>query len=239
MELYPAIDIRAGQVVRMPRDAPHTETVYHQDPFAVAAGYVEAGARWVHVVDLDRAFGLGNQATLVAALVKRLPIPVQVGGGLVTPDAVEEMRDFGVQRVVLGSAAAAEPRALAELADQFAEDCLALAIDIEDGAIWTRGGGPPAGMVPRALCLCARDAGIRTIVVTDLGREGALAGANVTQAAVLARGTGVDVILSGGIGGLDDLVRIRDAGLAGAVVGRALFEGRFTLGEALACCSPS
>jgi phosphoribosylformimino-5-aminoimidazole carboxamide ribotide isomerase len=221
----------------MPRAGPSAEHVYHPDPFAVADGYLRAGARWVHVVDLDRAFGWGEQSALIAALVRRLPIPVQVGGGLATAALVAEMRDLGVQRVVLGATAASDQRSLAELADQFAADSLALAIDVKNGAVWTRNGAAPAGMAPDQLAGRARGAGIATLVVTDLGREGALAGANVAQAAELARRSGCQVVVSGGVESLDDLRRIRDAGLAGAIVGRALFEGRFTVEEALSCCS--
>jgi phosphoribosylformimino-5-aminoimidazole carboxamide ribotide isomerase len=237
LDLFPAIDIRAGQVARASRDAALPVHVYHPDPFAVAEGYLQAGARWVHVVDLDRAYGLGDQTALVSALVKRLPIPVQVGGGLAGVEEIERMRDLGVQRVVLGSRAAADVRGLTELTDQFAEASLALAVDIRDGVIWVRDGSPPAGERPLELARRAHAGGITTLVVTDLSREGALAGANVGQAEALAREAGVEVIVSGGIAQLDDLRRLRDAGLAGAVVGRALYEKRFTLEEALACCS--
>lgn len=239
MEIFPAIDVRAGRVVRMPRGDPSREKLYHPDPLAVADGYVAAGARWVHVVDLDRAFGFGDQTALVAALVKRLPIPVQVGGGLWTADQATAMRDCGVQRVVLGARAAASPDLLRELADLFSEDWLALAIDVKDGRAWSRDWVDASTLSPEALARRALAAGIRTVAYTDLSREGALSGADVEGAAALARAARVEVIVSGGVSSLADLVRVRDAGLAGAIIGRALFEGRFTLQEALACSSGS
>lgn len=239
MELYPAIDIRAGRVVRMSRSDATRQTLYHHDPFAVADQYLEAGARWVHVVDLDRAFGLGDQTPLVAALVKRLPIPVQAGGGLRTADDALRMRDLGVHRAVLGCRAAESEDGLRETADFFSEDFLAIAVDVRAGVLWARDWPEAAAVAPLALARRARAAGLTVAVHTDLSREGSLLGPNVEDAAALARETGMETVVSGGIGSLDDLARIRASGLSGAVVGRALFEGRFTLREALVCSSPS
>ncbi len=239
MELYPAIDIHQGRVVRASRRDLGRATLYHPDPAAAAERFVAAGARWIHVVDLDRAFGVGDQTPLVAALVKRLPVPVQVGGGLWTADAVAEMRDVGVQRVLLGTQAVADAGALAELVDQFATESLGLSLDLDQGRVWARHWDGAAAVSPGEVAARARAAGIELLVVTDLAREGALGGANVTDAAALGRSAGVDVVVSGGVNGLGDLVRIRDAGLAGAIVGRALFEGLIGIEEALACSSPS
>jgi phosphoribosylformimino-5-aminoimidazole carboxamide ribotide isomerase len=237
MDLYPAIDIHHGQVVRASRADLSSATVYDHDPFAVADRFVAAGARWVHVVDLDRAFGVGDQTALVAALVKRLPVPVQVGGGMWTADAVAEQRDVGVQRILLGARAVANGAALAELVDQFAEQCLGLALDVQDGRVWARNWPEAAQWRPEAVAGRARDAGIRLLAVTELGHEGRLGGADVAGATALARATGMDVVVSGGVNSLADLERLRSGGLAGAIVGRALFEHAFTLEEALACLS--
>ncbi len=237
MEIFPAIDIHRGQVVRASRSDLSRATLYDPDPLAVADRFAAAGARWVHVVDLDRAFGVGDQTTLVATLVKRLDIPVQVGGGPSTADEVAELRDCGVQRILLGSRAAADEATLAELADQFAADCLGLAIDVQDGRVWSRNWPEASQWTPAGLAQRAKQAGIETLVVTELGHEGKLKGSDVDGAAALARESGMDVIVSGGVDGLDDLLRIEAAGLAGAIVGRALFEKRFTLQEALACLS--
>lgn len=239
MDLYPAIDIHAGQVVRASRTNLASATVYHPDPFACAAEFAAAGAQWVHIVDLDRAFGAGDQTTLVAALVKRLDVPVQVGGGLWTPDDVAEMRDCGVQRILLGARAAERPETLAELVDQFAADSVGLALDVQDGRVWSRNWDGAHEFTPLQVALRARDAGVGVLALTELSREGALGGADIAGAAAMARETGMDVIVSGGVDGLPDLTRIRDAGLAGAIIGRALFERRFTLKEALACLSSS
>jgi phosphoribosylformimino-5-aminoimidazole carboxamide ribotide isomerase len=237
LELYPAIDIHHGQVVRASRTDLTSATVYHPDPFAVAEQFVAAGARWVHVVDLDRAFGVGDQTPLVAALVKRLPVPVQLGGGLWTADDVAELRDVGVQRILLGARAVADRATLAELVDQFAEECLGLALDVKDGRAWARNWPEASDWLPEDVAGRARDAGIRVLAVTELGHEGRLGGADVAGAAALAQATGMDVIVSGGVSSLADLERLQEGGMAGAIVGRALFERQFTLEEALVCLS--
>lgn len=239
MELYPAIDLHRGQVVRASRSRLDGATVYATDPFAVAERMVAAGARWVHVVDLDRAFGVGDQTPLVAALVRRLAVPVQAGGGMWSADAAAELRDVGVQRILLGARVLEDEASLAALVDQFAEDCLGVAIDVQDGRAWSRAWARAPEHTPRELAARAQAAGITTVALTELSREGRLGGADVEGAAALARDTGTAVIISGGVGSLDDLHRAEAAGLAGAIVGRALFEGRFTLEEALACLSSS
>ncbi len=239
MELYPAIDIHQGRVVRASRRDLGRVTLYHPDPFAAAEAFVAAGTRWLHLVDLDRAFGVGDQTALVASLVKRLPVPVQVGGGLWTAEAVAEMRDAGVQRVLLGTRAVADEQALADLTDQFATDSLGLTLDLEDGRVWARNWDGAQAMTPELVAARAAAAGITLLAVTDLAREGGLGGSNVDDAAALGRSAGLDVVVSGGVNGIADLERIRDAGLAGAIVGRALFDGRLTIEEALRCSSPS
>jgi phosphoribosylformimino-5-aminoimidazole carboxamide ribotide isomerase len=239
VEIFPAIDIRGGQVVRASRTDPAAAVVYNPDPYRVADGYAAAGARWVHVVDLDRAFGVGDQSALVAGLVKRLAIPVQLGGGLWRVADVMAMRDCGVQRVVLGVRALGDEPALRELVDCFSDDCLALAIDARNGMGWARDWPEAASRTAAELVGRAGDLGVHTVVYTDLAREGALLGPNVAAATAIAREADAQVIVSGGVTTLRDLAEIKGAGLAGAVVGRALSEQRFTLEEALACCSSS
>ena len=239
MDLFPAIDLRAGRVVRMRRGDPVSEFVYDPDPFAVARRWAEGGARWAHVIDLDRVFGFGEQTRLVGELARGGALRLQVGGGLDTPEQAAAVLACGAERVILRPAASSAPGGLAAFARRFAPARLALALDVHQGAVDLGGAaGAEVQSVPAAeLAREAAAAGIRTVVYTDLGREGALGGADVAGAAALARGAGVDVIVSGGVSTLEDLRAVRRAGLAGAVVGRALFEGRFTLREALECSS--
>ena len=238
MELYPAIDIRAGRVVRVRRGDPGSEIVYHPDPLAVAEACARDGARWIHVVDLDRVFGEGDQTAVIEELVRRVPVRWQAGGASSTAAEAERLFACGVARVVVRAPAGAA--ALEELARRCGGARLAVALDVA--------APPGAGVTPRevpaldhagavALARSARAAGIGAAVYTDLGLEGRLGGTDVAGAAALARASGLDVVVSGGVNSLEEITAIRDAGLAGAVVGRALFEGRFTLREALACCS--
>jgi len=237
VELYPAIDIRAGRVVRVRRGDPGSERLYHTDPLAVAEGYARDGARWIHVVDLDHVFGAGNQSALMADLVRRVPLRWQAGGGAATAEEAEALFACGISRVIMRPAGGAA--LLQDVARRCGGSRLALALDVA---------GPPAGAsqhAPRALdhagavalARAAASAGIGTVVYTDLALEGRLGGADVGGAAALASAAGVEVVVSGGIHSLEEISAIRAAGLAGAVVGRALYEGTFTLREALACSS--
>jgi len=239
MHLFPAIDVRAGRVVRMRRgDASHA-IEYAHDPLGLAERYARAGARWLHVVDLDRVFGLGRQDALVAELARRAgaAVSVQAGGGLTTADEAAAVLACGAARVLVRAAAGLGPGGFAVLARRCGAARLALALDARGGMV-DFGDGAGAGTLTAAeVARDAAAAGIRTIVFTDLAREGRLGGADVAGAAALAREAGVDVIVSGGVSALDEVTRIREAGLAGAVVGRALLEERFTLAEALACSS--
>ncbi|HXY19162.1 MAG TPA: HisA/HisF-related TIM barrel protein [Gemmatimonadales bacterium] len=235
MDLFPAIDLRAGRVVRMRRGDPGSELVYDPDPFAVARRYAEAGARWVHVIDLDRVFGFGEQTRLIAELARGAGLRVQAGGGVDTVEHAAAVLASGVERVIVRAAAGGGPGGLEAFARRLGAERLALAVDARGGLVELDGEGRTVSAV--GLARGAVRAGIRTVVYTDLGREGGLGGADVAGAAALSRDGGVAVIVSGGVSALEDLRAIRDAGLAGAVVGRALFEGRFSLREALACSS--
>jgi len=239
LDIYPAIDLHAGQVVRASRQDLHDFVRVAPDPFALAERLAAEGASWLHVVDLDRAFGVGDQTPVIAALVRRLAIPVQVTGGVRDADAVAGLRDVGVQRVLADALLAADTPVLAAVTDQFAPDSLGLALDVLDGRPWARRWDAAGDHTPASLARRAADAGLTLLALTDLAHEGGLAGADVDGAVALMRETGMDILVAGGVHGVADLHRIRDAGLAGAIVGRALHEGRFTLREALDCSSSS
>jgi len=234
VDLYPAIDVRAGRVVRMRRDDPHTEVAYPHDPVTLAERYAREGARWVHVVDLDRVFGLGDQGALLADLARRVAADVQAGGGVTTAATAGAVLDCGVRRVIVHPKAALAPGGLRAVAARCGGARLALALDVRRGLVELgEGTARPAADLARE----AVAAGIRIVVLTDLSREGRLGGADVASATRLARDAAVDVVVSGGVGSLEELSAMRDAGVSGVVVGRALLDGRFTLAEALACSS--
>ena len=234
MDLLPAIDLRHGRVVRLSQGEAARETVYGDDPVAVAQRFVAEGARWVHVVDLDRAFGEGDNSELVgrviAALVGRAR--VQVGGGLRTLDRIEQAIGLGASRVVIGTAAVREPELLTQALALAGTERIAVGIDARNGIIAIRGWRETAGEPARAVAERVVEQGVRTLVYTDVARDGMLQGPDLDGALAL-QALGAKVIASGGIASLDDLRGIREAGLAGAIVGRAIYEGRFTVGEAV------
>jgi phosphoribosylformimino-5-aminoimidazole carboxamide ribotide isomerase len=238
VEIYPAIDIRAGRVVRMRRGDPSSEIVYHRDPLAVAEAYARDGSRWIHVVDLDRVFGTGDQTALLEDLARRVPLRWQAGGGAATTAEVETLFACGMSRVIV-RAASRGGAGFEELARRCGGSRLAVALDVAartDAAARLHPDAlDHAGAV--ALAREAKAAGIGAVIYTDLGLEGRLGGTDVGGAAALAQAACVEVIVSGGIHTLEEISSISEAGLAGAVVGRALYEGRFTLREALGCSS--
>ena len=229
MELYPAVDIEGGRVARSRSAA---------DPLAAVRQFARDGARWVHVVDLDRAFGKGENRDLTRRLLAESAVRIQVGGGLTTDAAIAELLGWGATRVVIGTAAAVDPALVARLLARYGAERLAVGIDARDGRVAARGSDVTLALTPLELARRVRGEGARTVIYTDAARDGSLAGPDVDGAravAALGEGGGLDVIVSGGVASLDDLRRVREAGLAGAIVGRALHDGRFTVREALAC----
>lgn len=234
--VYPAIDLRRGRVVRLAQGDPERETVYGDDPAAVAERWLAAGATWLHVVNLDGAFGEGGQANLEAlrALLATGAL-IQFGGGLRSLPDVEAALEAGVARVVLGTAAVEAPDLVAEALARFGPDRVAVALDVRAGRVQVRGWVEDAGREPVDLAAELAGLGLRTVVHTDVARDGVSRGLNVEASKRLAEATGLEVIASGGVASLADIQAARKAGLAGVVVGRALYDGRFTLEEALRC----
>lgn len=240
MEIYPAVDLRGGRVVHVRLAGAGGPSVFGDDPAEAVARIAAAGARWMHLVDLDRAYGTGSNRDLVRALLQRRPpaaLAVQVGGALRTEGAVDELLAWGATRVVIGCAAAAlEPRLVERLVRRHGAAALAVAIDGTDGRVTPRGASVTVELPVSDLARRVHAAGIHTVVYTDVRRDGRLAGGDVAGAARLT-GNGLAVVVSGGIASLDDLRAARAAGLAGVLIGRALHEGRLTLSEALACAA--
>ena len=234
MELYPAVDVQGGRVVRLRQGEAWRATAYADDPVAVARQFARDGARWVHFVDLDRAFGKGDNRELARRFLSAAGVPVQVGGGLRTEEAIAEMLGWGATRVVIGTKAATDPALVERLLAQHGPERLAVGIDAKEGHVAVRGWTQVFDLTPLELAQRVLAQGARTVIYTDVARDGMLAGPDVAGARAIAA-LGLDTIASGGVASLADLQTIRAAGLAGAIVGRALYEGRFTLPEALRC----
>ncbi|MGH8983738.1 MAG: 1-(5-phosphoribosyl)-5-[(5-phosphoribosylamino)methylideneamino]imidazole-4-carboxamide isomerase [Acidimicrobiia bacterium] len=238
MELYPAIDLRGGRCVRLRQGDYATETVYDDDPVAVARRFAAAGARWIHVVDLDAA-RTGEPANLatVEAICAAVPCRVQAGGGVRTAAAAGALLASGVARVVVGTAAVETP----ELVDDLCvlhPGKVAVGLDARGRAVAVRGWKESAGADLVELAGRFDAAGAAALVVTEIGRDGTLEGPDVDQLAAVLGATGLPLIASGGVASLPDLAQLRDLwvdgrSLAGAIVGTALYEGRFTVEEAL------
>jgi phosphoribosylformimino-5-aminoimidazole carboxamide ribotide isomerase len=240
VELYPAIDIRSGRVVRLSQGEATRQTVYGEDPAAVAEAFVAAGARWIHVVDLDRAFEEGDNEAALRRVIQRVSgrAAIQAGGGFRTLELVRRGLDLGLSRVVVGTAAATEPDFLRALAADVPVERLVVGIDARDGKVAVRGWIETSSHTAVELARRAVGAGIHTLIYTDVARDGMLQGPDVSGALRL-QDEGAAVIVSGGVSSLADLQRAAEAGLSGAIVGRAIYEGRFDLPQALRAAAPS
>ena len=238
--LYPAIDLKGGQVVRLKRGEMDQATVYAEDPAAQAARFAAQGFGWVHVVDLDGAFaGRPANAAAVQAILAAIPgVPVQLGGGIRSMATVEAWLDHGVKRVILGSAALKDPD-FARAACKAFPGRVALGLDARDGFVATEGWAETSGITATDLALRYADAGAAAIIYTDIARDGMLTGVNVEQTAALARAVAIPVIASGGLAAVADIhaLRTAGAGIAGAILGRALYDGRVDPAAALAAAA--
>ena len=237
MILFPAIDLKAGQVVRLYRGAPQQATVYGSDPAAQAEAFAAAGFRWLHLVDLDGAFaGRPANAAAVETVLRRVSLPVQLGGGIRDLATIERWLALGVRRVILGTAAVRDP-ALVRTACKAHPGRIVVGVDARDGKVAVEGWAATSELTALELAQRFADAGVAALLFTDVGRDGALTGVNVEATAALARDSGLPVIASGGVAGLEDLRRLKAVaaqGIEGVVVGRALYEGRLEAAAALA-----
>ncbi len=240
--VFPAIDLRAGRVVRLAQGDPGRQTVYSDDPAKVARQWLAAGARWLHVVNLDGAFGerdTENRKALRAVLeattkVGNMP-RVQFGGGLRSLDDVEQAISMGVSRAILGTAAIEAPDLVATAVARFGPEKIVVGIDARDNQVRVRGWSKKTQIDPATLGKELYALGLRLIVYTNIARDGVGSGVDVAATQRLAEATGLRVIASGGVASLKDVERVRSARLSGVIIGRALYEGQIDLKEALEC----
>jgi phosphoribosylformimino-5-aminoimidazole carboxamide ribotide isomerase len=241
LTLYPAIDLKDGQCVRLRRGAMDQATVYSSDPAGQARAWQDAGFAWLHVVDLNGAFaGRPVNAAVVAAILAAVTIPVQLGGGIRDMAGIEAWLAAGVRRVILGSAAVKNPALVRQACRDF-PGRIAVGIDARDGKVTSEGWAETSSIDARDLALSLEDAGVAAIVYTDVARDGMLSGLNLQQTVALATSVTTPVIASGGVGGLSDLADLRRAAAGtrvdGVIVGRALYDGRVDPAAALALLS--
>ncbi len=238
MLLIPAIDLKDGKCVRLRQGRMDEETVFSDDPLGVATRWVEAGARRLHIVDLDGAVeGRPRNAQVIRSIAQRYPdIPIQVGGGIRDDEAIQAYLEQGVQYVILGTSAVAEPHFVADVCVEFPGHII-VGLDARDGKVAIEGWSKLSHHDVVDLAMRFEHDGVEAIVYTDISRDGMLSGLNIDSIVTLARSVVVPVIASGGIGGIEDvrsLCEVADEGIMGAIAGRALYEGALDFAEAQA-----
>ncbi|NCM96228.1 MAG: 1-(5-phosphoribosyl)-5-[(5-phosphoribosylamino)methylideneamino]imidazole-4-carboxamide isomerase, partial [Rhodobacterales bacterium] len=230
MILYPAIDLKDGQCVRLLRGDMAQATVFGHDPAAQAAKFQAAGCEWLHLVDLNGAFaGAPVNAAAVEAILARVTVPCQLGGGIRDMATIEAWLGRGLARVILGTVAVENPALVRQAARAF-PDRVAVGIDARQGLVATKGWATATDVQAADLARRFEDAGVAALIYTDIDRDGAMSGPNIDATAALARAVTIPVIASGGVSSLADLAALRATGvIAGAISGRALYDGTIDL----------
>jgi phosphoribosylformimino-5-aminoimidazole carboxamide ribotide isomerase len=234
--LFPAIDLKDGRCVRLRQGDMAQATVFNEDAAAQAAAFEAAGFEWLHVVDLNGAFaGRSVNAPAIRAILSAIKMPVQLGGGIRDFTGIESWLEAGVRRVILGTAAVRDPVLVKHAATVF-PGRVAVGIDARDGMVAVEGWAQASSLPATELARRFEDAGVAAIIFTDIARDGMLQGANIAATAALARAVSIPIIASGGVSGVEDIRLLIESGapIAGAVIGRALYDGRIDPAEALA-----
>jgi phosphoribosylformimino-5-aminoimidazole carboxamide ribotide isomerase len=234
MILYPAIDLKDGNAVRLVHGEMGSATVFNDDPAAQARAFVEAGCEWLHLVDLNGAFaGEPVNAAPVEAILAACPVPAQLGGGIRDLATIERWIDKGLARVILGTVAVENPALVREAARAFPGH-VAVGIDARAGKVATKGWAEETDVDATDLAKSFEDASVAAIIYTDILRDGAMKGPNIDATEALARAVSIPVIASGGVSSLADIIALRDTGvISGAISGRALYDGAIDLAAAL------
>jgi len=240
MILYPAIDLKNGQCVRLYKGDMNQDTVYNDDPAAQALDWARAGFSWLHVVDLDGAVnGAPANYDAVRKIIAAADIPVQLGGGIRTMSQIETWIEEGVSRIILGTAAVRDPDLVKKACYEF-PDQIAVGIDARQGMVAVEGWVESSDMQATELAKVFEDVGVSTIIYTDIDRDGTGEGVNMVSTIALAQSTNIPVIASGGVGSIEDVKLARDAaeyGVSGLIIGKALYDGRVTPADALKASS--
>ncbi len=234
MKLYPAIDIKDGRCVRLQQGRFDQVKVYSDSPAEIAALWESKGASFLHLVDLDGALkGRSANADCIRQIVQTVNIPTELGGGIRSLRDIEEVLDLGVYRAIIGTKAVEDPRMLREAVKQFGAEHIAVGIDAKNGLVAVNGWEQVSQVSAMDLALQMKEMGVQTIIYTDISRDGMLSGPNVDATKRLSDATGLDVVASGGVSCMEDLRRIHWAGIHGAIIGKALYEERVDLAEAV------
>jgi len=224
-----------GKIVRLTHGDPKTAKVYDQfgGPVETAKKWQADGAGKIHIIDLDAALGTGGNLSVISEIVENIDLPIQVGGGIRKVEAAEKLLKLGVSQVILGALAFSQPKAVTQIQREFGAESVIVALDNKDGKIMVAGWKTATGMGMKEALEKFAALGVKAFLVTSITRDGTLSGPDLDTLRKACQYAGVAIIAAGGIGGLEDLRALKRAGVAGAVIGKALYEGRFTLKEAL------
>ncbi|MCI8342413.1 MAG: 1-(5-phosphoribosyl)-5-[(5-phosphoribosylamino)methylideneamino]imidazole-4-carboxamide isomerase [Firmicutes bacterium] len=233
MQIYPAIDIKNGQCVRLKQGNFDDVTIYGNDPSEMAKKFVEDGASYLHIVDLDGArMGAGYNSDIIKKIVEISGIPVQTGGGIRTMCDIEERISIGVSRVILGTAAVSDPKMVRESVELYG-DKIAVGIDAIDGKVAIHGWEKVSDVSAVELCGHMKEIGVKTVIYTDITKDGMMIGPNIESTKELVKVSGIDIIASGGISSMCDIEKAEKSGAAGVIIGKALYQGNINLSEAI------
>ncbi len=234
MKLYPAIDMKGGKCVRLTQGLFDKEKIYGDSPAEMAKLWVSQGARFLHLVDLDGALaGHSVNAEAIDEILNTVDVPVQLGGGLRSADSVRFMLNLGVNRCIIGTKAAQNPEFIRELVLEFGPERIVVGVDAKNGMVAVEGWEQTSNRTAVELCLKMKEYGVRHIVYTDISRDGMLNGPNVEVTKILLKKTDLDVIASGGVSSMEDLNRLYEEGIPGVVIGKAIYEGKIVLKDAV------
>ena len=235
MKVIPAIDLMNGKVVRLSRGDPSTAKVYHQwgTPVQVALKWKAEGAERLHIIDLDAAFGIGNNLSVIKEIAEAVALPIQLGGGIRTVETAEKILTAGVRYVILGALAFSEVNAIAKIREKFSIESMIVALDNSNGRVMIEGWKTETGFTMWEALEKFVKLGVTTFLITSIAKDGMLQGPDLEMLSEACTYPGVKVIAAGGIGSLGDLVALEQVGVEGVVVGKALYEGKFTLKEAI------
>ena len=233
--MIPAIDLMNGKIVRLTHGDPKTAKVYSQfgGPVETAKKWKADGATKLHIIDLDAALGMGNNLSVIADIAENVDLPIQVGGGIRNIEAVEKVLKLGVSQVILGALAFSDPDAVTQVQQEFGSGAVIVALDNRDGKIMVEGWKTATALSMKEALEKFVALGVKAFLVTSITKDGTLSGPDLDTLREACQHPDVEVIAAGGIGGLNDLVALKRVGVEGAVIGKALYEGRFTLKEAL------
>jgi phosphoribosylformimino-5-aminoimidazole carboxamide ribotide isomerase len=235
MQVIPAIDLMKGEIVRLSRGDPKTAKVYDQfgNPVETAEKWRKEGAKKLHIIDLDAAFGMGDNLSVVAKIAKSVDLPIQVGGGIRTIEAVEKLLTTGISQVILGALAFSNPESVTQIQKKFGSEPIIVALDNKDGKIMVEGWKTPTTFGMREALEKFAKLKVKTFLITSITKDGTLSGPDFDTLSEACQYPNVDIIAAGGISSLNDLTALKRIGIEGVVIGKALYEGRFTLKEAL------